>query len=349
MRFHKHCLACMAGILLLLLVFPAPRAAADGMRETAVVDNPNPADRLNLRIEPSLSSDSLGKYYNGVTVEILKVVNNDWVRVRIGNVDGYMMRAYLRFNASTGSVPSAMPTVTVSRASGRRLNLREKPSVDSQSLSLYEGGTKVQVLGLTRDWYHVRAGDRTGFMMASYLTPQLHYSMGGAGGSQPVVSDDGAWNGPDGNHAVAVWTIPPPANTVIVNNPDPGDRMHLRAGPSLNSASLGKYYNGVTVILNGDLSGKWASVRIGNLTGYMKTEFLSANTADPPASAMPVMTVRNPNPAGNLHLRDMQSTSSHSLKLYPNGTQVILMGFTSTWAHVIVDGQMGFMMGKYLR
>lgn len=68
-----------------------------------------------------------------------------------------------------------------------------------------------------------------------------------------------------------------------------------------------------------------------------------------PASAMPIMKVSNPGSAQNLHLRQRQSTSSKSLGLYPNGTEVILMGFNHEWAHVIVNGQMGFMMGKYLR
>lgn len=36
--------------------------------ETAVVSNPNPQDRLNLREQPSEAAASLGKYYNGVVV-----------------------------------------------------------------------------------------------------------------------------------------------------------------------------------------------------------------------------------------------------------------------------------------
>lgn len=38
---------------------------------TATVNNPNPADRLNLRAKPSTTSTSLGKYYSGTVVDIL--------------------------------------------------------------------------------------------------------------------------------------------------------------------------------------------------------------------------------------------------------------------------------------
>ena len=64
---------------------------------------------------------------------------------------------------------------------------------------------------------------------------------------------------------------------------------------------------------------------------------------------MPQMSVYNPGAARNLHLRSAKSTSSRSLGLYPNGTQVILMGFDDTWAHVIVEGRMGYMQHRFLR
>lgn len=319
--------------------------------DTAVVCNPNPEDRLNLRESPSMSSKSLGKYFNGVTVAVVREVNAVWVKVRIGTLDGYMMRAFLRFEADPGSVPSAMPTVTVNRTSGRRLNLREKPSDTSPSLGLFAGGTAVRVLGLTEDWYHVEADGQLGFMMAGYLTPRLAWNTAESDAAAPVSEPaaGSAWAGPVGAHPTAAWTIPILDYTGVVSNPNPQDRLHLRAAPDGNAASLGKYYNGVTVVINGDISGEWTPVGIGNLRGYMKTEYLSISASSPPASAMPVMTVRNPNPAANLNLREKQSTASRSLGLYPNGTQVVLMGFDSVWAHVIVDGEMGFMLGKYLQ
>ena len=51
-------------------------------------------DRLNLRAAPNKEAESLGKYYNGVGVQILEELNNGWVRVRIGNrgvAEGYMI------------------------------------------------------------------------------------------------------------------------------------------------------------------------------------------------------------------------------------------------------------------
>lgn len=64
----------------------------------------------------------------------------------------------------------------------------------------------------------------------------------------------------------------------VVHNPDPADRLHLRASASRASASLGKFYSGTPLqVLARD--GAWCRVRVGlgesALTGWMMTEYLA--------------------------------------------------------------------------
>lgn len=63
---------------------------------------------------------------------------------------------------------------------------------------------------------------------------------------------------------------------------------------------------------------------------------------------MPIMTINNPNSKLCAGLYAEQSQKSELLGVYDNGTTVILMGFSATRAHVIVDGKVGFMLAKYL-
>lgn len=323
---------------------------------TAVINNPPPQERLNLRTSMSTNSSSLGKYYNGCIVAVLENRTDGWSKVRIGNVDGYMKNKYLAFNDQTKPIVSMMPLVTISNQNGHGVNLRKEATVNSETYALYPNGTSVQVMGLTKEWCHVCVDGLTGFMMTKYLDPQLSYATNtststsnsnSAATSSTAVSQNGTWNGPSGYHAIAEWPIAIAEYTGIVSNPDPADRLHLRTESDRDSKSLGKYYNGVQVIINGDITGEWVAVAIGNLTGYMKTEYLKTDEKDT-KSAMPIMKVSNPNFSGNLHLREKQSTKSKSLGLYSNGTEVILMGFNEEWAHVIVEGQIGFMLAKYL-
>ena len=87
----------------------------------------------------------------------------------------------------------------------------------------------------------------------------------------------------------------------------------------------------------------FTQVRIGNLVGYMKAEYLTTNYV---ASAMPLLKI---NSSGKVNLREQASTSSNSLGLYPKDTEAILLGFNGNWAHVIVDGKIGFMLTTYLK
>ncbi len=124
-----------------------------------------------------------------------------------------------------------------------------------------------------------------------------------------------------------------------VNNPNPADRLHLRTSMSVNSTSLGKYYNGTAVTVMSEQNG-WTQVQIGTLNGYMQSRYLSAS---PVQSAQPVVKISN-NEGSGLNLRYGQNTSTRNQGLYKNGTQVTVLGLTDSWCHVDINGKTGFMV-----
>ena len=77
----------------------------------AVVNNPNPADRLHLRVEPKRGTKSLGKFYNGTPVQVHET-EGDWCRVSIGldgHLEGWMMKEYLAFGEQMQDVDCVFP------------------------------------------------------------------------------------------------------------------------------------------------------------------------------------------------------------------------------------------------
>lgn len=78
----------------------------------ALVDNPDPKDRLHLRETPSRDSRSLGKYYSGTPVLIHRV-KGDWAEVTVigsgWQQSGWMMKMYLDFSDSLVIDPDMMP------------------------------------------------------------------------------------------------------------------------------------------------------------------------------------------------------------------------------------------------
>lgn len=79
----------------------------------AVVNNPNPADRLYLRGKASKEGRNLGKFYNRTPVYV-EEIHGDWAYVRIGRVTtGYMMTKYLAFGEDADKVECAFPQLEV--------------------------------------------------------------------------------------------------------------------------------------------------------------------------------------------------------------------------------------------
>jgi len=117
----------------------------------AVVNNPNPEDRLHLRVSPDKEAASLGKYYNRTPVQIRKR-GKDWCAVTVCGVEGYMMTRYLAIGADMDAVEYAGPW----RSRKEHLNevrLYDKPRASSafvmNKLSWF------YVMGVAGEFYHV--------------------------------------------------------------------------------------------------------------------------------------------------------------------------------------------------
>ncbi|MDO5300506.1 MAG: SH3 domain-containing protein [Clostridia bacterium] len=157
---------------------------------SAVVDNPNSIDRLNLRTEPSQSAPTLGKYYSGTTVEVLGGDQNGWTKVRIDTLEGYMMTKYLVFGQDQYTVGYAIPSVKIENAVGTGLNLRRGQSTGSPSLGLYPNGSTVRVYGVGETWCHVQTEDgNVGFMLRESLSPAPKFERGDPTGDEL----EGSW------------------------------------------------------------------------------------------------------------------------------------------------------------
>ncbi len=298
-----------AALLAALLCVPAFLALpASARAETAVVANPDPTDRLNMRQKPQSGSPILRKYYSGVEVTIISSPSKEWAKVRVGEAEGYMQRQFLK---PPGSVTSAIPVGVVDVTLPQtKLALRQKESDDSTAVGSYENGADVEILGVSDGWLHVRAlsDGRTGFMRSAWVA-QADNLMYAAVGAKPAVLREKAQSGgkalgtyPTGTRMVCLfsfeklegWTRVRIGDTVgfmessgLAFNPEPGDVpapvtlgvknpgtfVHLRKTASTSASSLAQVSDGERVEVLGD-AGDWKHVRYGDLTGYVQTKFL---------------------------------------------------------------------------
>lgn len=143
----------------------------------AVVNNPNPADRLHLRERDDRASRSLGKYYNGTPVEVLRTAG-DWAFVRAGGMTGWMMKEYLAFGEDAWAVKAAFPDLHHVEDKDYFLVWREdnlhagKMAADGDWS--VETGESWCIIGLLGDeYYHVWFPDldESGYMLQSDFWP----------------------------------------------------------------------------------------------------------------------------------------------------------------------------------
>ena len=132
----------------------------------AVVNNPNPTDRLHLRSEPDRKSVSLGKFYNRTPVYVDEI-RGEWAHVTIGrDLSGWMMTKYLAFGADMDKVECAFPQLSLIEK--YQENVADELAYDyyvfdapnwSAEKTLWNWGEECYLIGVIDDFYIIMDTD----------------------------------------------------------------------------------------------------------------------------------------------------------------------------------------------
>ena len=132
----------------------------------AVVNNPNPTDRLHLRTEPDRKSVSLGKFYNRTPVYVDEI-RDEWAHVTIGrDLSGWMMTKYLAFGADMDKVECAFPQLSLIEK--YQENVADELAYDyyvfdapnmSATKTLWNWGEECYLIGVIDDFYMIMDTD----------------------------------------------------------------------------------------------------------------------------------------------------------------------------------------------
>ncbi len=120
----------------------------------AVVNNPDPADRLHLRASPDPDAASFGKYYNRTPVRI-REYGEDWCAVTVCGQDGWMMTKYLTFGETMDTVDYAGPWLTWKEDLSAYRVYAEPRTSGAFTESTGEYGPVFCVMGVAEDFCHV--------------------------------------------------------------------------------------------------------------------------------------------------------------------------------------------------
>ena len=220
---------------------------------TAYVTSTNGLN-VRLRSGPGKGYSILAAYAPGTKCTILSAGNN-WCRIQIGSLTGYMMTQFLT-NQSVPS-PTAQPVtpegyqVWVTSRNGKGVNLRSGPGKNYSSIGFYSVGTEAAMITKGNTWSYIRVGNRYGYMMTEFITTK-----------QPDTP------------------VPPTAGAYVVSAN--GKNVNLRTAPTTSSKIIKSFKVGtrLTVVTRGK---DWCFILINGYYGYMMRQFIY----DSDASATP--------------------------------------------------------------
>lgn len=124
------------------------------------------------------------------------------------------------------------------------------------------------------------------------------------------------------------------------------DRVHLRAGCSRDDPSMGLYFNGCPVWVEGEAWNGYSAVVIGMENGYMMTRYLSTSYVTP---RTPVGTVRTKS-GSRVNLRSEPNMDAPVVRTLSNGTELTVYGETkSGWYYVDTGWEEGYIKSSLVR
>lgn len=229
----------------------------DGVKFTAKSDRVTAKDEVNLRVSPTTNSEAVGKLSNGVFLERTAVSDKGWSRLNYNGRTVYAVTSYLTTDASIKDTVSSNNDTGFTTVSDRvtakdEVNLRAKPSTDSDVVGKLVGGTFLERTGKSdKGWSRLIYNGQVVYAVTSYLTdkaPEISQNPNDSTGGEIV------------EHGVTFKTVTP-------KNVTAKEETNLRDKPSPDSNIVYTLKNGEYVTKNASGEG-WARLSYNGQTVY---------------------------------------------------------------------------------
>lgn len=126
------------------------------------------ADYVNVRKKPNTDSKVLGKLYRGSAATI-QDRTGDWVKIRSGQVEGYIKSDYLAIGFSAEKLVDKFGT-KIATINTETLKVREAKNTECAVLTLVSGEESFEILREDKEWVKIMVdGDTKGFVSKEYV------------------------------------------------------------------------------------------------------------------------------------------------------------------------------------
>ncbi len=127
----------------------------------------NVSDHLNIRAIAAEDGRLVGKLPKDAACEVIDM-DDDWVHIHSGKVDGYVSRDYLLTGVLAKLKAEELAT-TVATVTTDSLKVRAEPSLEAEVITLVPRGEELEVSAVEGDWVKVLLDDDEVFVSAEYV------------------------------------------------------------------------------------------------------------------------------------------------------------------------------------
>ena len=310
--------------LLISCLLPVTAALAGSKTRYVCTEN---GGSLNVRDYPGKKGSILGRIPNGSRLRILGE-DGAWSEIDYDGTQGYVMTAFLADNKPQSPNMKWTPSdqkLVVRTGNKAPLHLRRDASRASESLGLFENGTKVQVSAVSAVWAKVTVDGKKGYMMRKYLAASAEKN------------SDSAEKNPDSPKASD-------ATKYVRSSVD----ARLYASASSASPVRQTIPGGSAVRVFGE-NGAFFSVSAYGVTGYVLKSDLISN---PPVSngSAAEGTIINPNGASYVNVRSTPKLTGefNIIGILRINTQVEVVGRKGSWIKISSGNLTGYIHRTFL-
>lgn len=213
---------------------------SDAIAQVKVTEN-----NLNVRAKDNMSSEILGKVHTGTKLSTYGI-SGSWVKVSYNGIAAYISADYVEFLDTNGLVfdlkSSKVETVASDAA------LYRGPQESTKLITTIKAGQQIDVYGTSGIWSITDFNGVPGYILTSAIEVAVE---------------------PDETPIQIPVTQP---NSTTIGRVT-ADSLNIRQSASASSAALGKLTTGDVVEVI-SITGWWANIKKGNITGYVHKTYL---------------------------------------------------------------------------
>lgn len=162
---------------------------------------------VNIRTQPSTTSEIVGKIYNNCAATIEETVEGEggsWYKIKSGTVEGYIKAQYFITGEQAEQLAQQIGKefATINTES---LRLRERPDLSSNTLTLLSQGARYVVLGEEGDFYKVAVdADMEGYIAQAYCKTTIEFDQAVSLAEEKQQKEEDARRKQEADTAIAV-------------------------------------------------------------------------------------------------------------------------------------------------